>query len=405
MRVVSWKMASENQLNQRGWGVASIPFNRPHFSGGELTYAREAFVRGHVAGNGAFTQRAHAFFAARYGMAYCLLTQSCTAALEMAALLANIEPGDEVIIPSFTFVSTANPFVLRGAKIAFADSGRQHPNIEIDGLESLITTRTRAIVPVHYGGCACDMDRLQALASRHGLLVIEDAAQAIDAYHRFRPLGCLGQLAAFSFHETKNIISGEGGMLVVNEDRFRARAEIVWEKGTNRSAFSRGEIGKYGWVDVGSSFLPSEITAAFLCAQLENLDDIQRKRHTLWANYLVRLRPLEIAGRIQLPRIPAYAQHNAHIFFIVCASREERTGLIDWLQAREIEAVFHYQALHCSPYYHSRHDGRPIPEAERYSDCLLRLPLYFDLTVDDVDRVCDAIRAFYQRQMSSRTSL
>lgn len=377
---------------------SAIPFNRPFLTGRELEYAREAFARGHTAGNGEFTKRCHAFFASRYGMTGCLLTQSCTDALEMAALLANLAPGDEVIMPAFTFVSTANAFVLRGAKIVFADSGHSHPNLEIEGLESLITSRTRAIVPVHYGGCACDMDRLQALARLHNLLLIEDAAQAIDGYHRDRPLGGIGHLAAFSFHETKNVICGEGGMLVVNDPQLHARAEIIWEKGTNRSAFFRGEVDKYGWVDVGSSFLPSEITAAFLYAQLENLTAIQQKRRTLWDSYLTGLKQLGDAGRLQLPLIPKYARHNAHIFFVVCASSKERAALIDWLRQSGIEAVFHYQALHASRYYHGRHDGRRLPEAERYSDCLLRLPLYFDLSSQDIARICETVTAFYKRQ-------
>lgn len=378
--------------------MPSIPFNRPHLSGKELDYAREAFACGHTAGNGEFTKKCHAFFAARYGMNGCRLTQSCTDALEMAALLANIAPGDEVIMPSFTFVSTANAFVLRGANIVFADSGHSHPNLEIDGLESLITPRTRAIVPVHYGGCACEMDRLQALAGLHNLFLIEDAAQAIDGFYRERPLGAIGHLSAFSFHETKNVISGEGGMLVVNDPELHTRAEIIWEKGTNRSAFFRGEVDKYGWVDVGSSFLPSEITAAFLFAQLENLTTIQLRRCALWDSYQTGLKQLGDSGRLELPLIPDYASHNAHIFFVVCASRVERAALTNWLRESGIEAVFHYQALHASPYYRARHDGRLLREAERYSECLLRLPLYFGLSFEDVGRVCETVTAFYKRQ-------
>lgn len=381
--------------------MPTISFNRPHLSGRELEYAGEAFARGHTAGNGDFTKRCQTFFEERYNLAGCHLTHSCTGALEMAALLAEIEPGDEVIMPSFTFVSTANAFVLRGAKIVFADSRRDHPNLEVEDLDALVTPRTRVVVPVHYGGCACNMDQVQALANRHNLIVIEDAAQAIDSYYRDRPLGSIGAMAAFSFHETKNIICGEGGMLAVNDIRLRQRAEIIWEKGTNRSAFYRGEIDKYGWVDIGSSFLPSEITAAFLCAQLENLAAIQEKRRRLWDSYLAALQPLAAAGRVQVPVIPPYARHNSHLFFLVCASAGERTALLAWLRARGIEAVFHYQALHASAYYQRQSDGRPLPEADRYSECLLRLPLYFDLSIEDVAKVCEEVEAFYQRSRSN----
>lgn len=376
--------------------TAAIPFNRPYLSGKELQYAGEAFTHGHTAGNGEFTRRCHAFFSDRYSMNGCLLTQSCTAALEMASLLANIAPGDEVIMPAFTFVSTANAFVLRGARIVFADSRHDHPNIDADAIEGLITKRTRAIVPVHYGGCACDMGKLQELAYRYNLMLIEDAAQAVDSFYLEQPLGLFGNLAAFSFHETKNIICGEGGMLVVNDPGMRSRSEIIWEKGTNRSAFFRGEVDKYGWVDVGSSFLPSEITAAFLFAQLENLPKIQLKRRSHWDAYMKWLRPLADSGRLKVPLIPDYARHNGHIFHIVCDSLVQRTALLSWLGSQGVEAVFHYQSLHNSPYYSGLHDGRPLPESIRYSDCLLRLPMYVDLTVTEIERVCSAVIEFYR---------
>ena len=371
-----------------------IPFNRPYLSGRELAYAAEAFSLGHTAGNGVFTKRCHGFFADAYGMKNCLLTQSCTAALEMSALLVNIKPGDEVIMPSFTFVSTANAFVLRGAKIRFADSSAGHPNLDVSALEALVTKRTKAIVPVHYGGVACEMDEILVLAKSHGIHVIEDAAQAVDAFYRSRPLGTLGDLGTLSFHETKNIISGEGGMLVVNDPTLRDRAGIIWEKGTNRNAFFRGEVAKYEWVDVGSSYLPSELTASFLCAQLENLPAIQSRRSAHWNHYIQRLG--ELAGVVQLPAIPPYATHNSHIFYLVCRSLDERIALLRQLRDNNIEAVFHYQSLHKSKFFQGCHDERALPEADRYSDCLLRLPLYVDLTPEDVDRVCDVITAFYR---------
>jgi len=372
-----------------------IPFNRPHPVGNELTYLRQAYEHGHVSGNGPFTKQCHAWFAAQYGFTRTLLTQSCTDALEMSALLAGIRPGDEIIAPSFTFVSTVNPFVLRGAKVVFADSSPNHPNMAVDSLEALITPRTRAIVAVHYGGAACDPGRLAELARRHRLCLVEDAAQAIDASYQGHPLGSFGALAAFSFHETKNISSGEGGLLVINDPALRERAEIIWEKGTNRAAFYRGEVAKYGWVDVGSSFLPSDLTAAVLLAQLEQLRPIQDARLAVWARYEAQLHSLQAAGHLSLPVIPPGARHNAHLFFIVCRSLDERTALQRQLRAQGIETVFHYQSLHRSDFYRDLHDGRPLPQADRFSDCLLRLPLFHGLSLSEADEVCAAIRRFY----------
>src|SRR6266699_1659475 len=290
------------------------PFNRPYLTGKETEYIREAVVSGKISGDGIFTEKCHRFFKERFGFRKPLLTTSGTDALEMAAILVDIKPGDEVIAPSFGFVSTANAFVLRGATIRFSDSEDSNPNIDIAALESLISPKTKATVVIHYAGVACDMDYLKALAEEHNFFIIEDAAQAIDAYYKGIPLGSLGHLAAFSFHETKNVTSGEGGMLVVNDDRFAKRAEIVREKGTNRSAFFRGEVDKYGWLDIGSSFLPSDIIAAFLYAQLENLDRIQARRKTLWNLYYQELKPLEEKGYLRLPYLPPYATNNAHMF-------------------------------------------------------------------------------------------
>jgi dTDP-4-amino-4,6-dideoxygalactose transaminase len=372
-----------------------IPFNKPYLTGRETDYIKQAVASGKISGDGLFTKRCHQFFEQRYGFRRVLLTTSCTDALEMAAILADIKPGDEVIAPSYTFVSTVNAFVLRGARIVFTDSGPDNPNIDPGLIEPLLTPRTRCIVPVHYGGIACDMDRIMALADDRGLVVVEDAAQAIDACHRGRPLGTIGQLAAFSFHETKNLISGEGGMLAVNRDRYLQRAEIIREKGTNRSAFFRGEVDKYGWVDIGSSFLPSDIIAAFLYAQLENLDAIQRRRREIWDRYQRSLQGLVDRGAFTLPAIPDYATNNAHMFALVCRSLAERSDLIAWLKAREIMAVFHYLSLHRSPFYRERHDGRELPNADRYSDCLVRLPLFYELSDQQVDTIVDAVAGFY----------
>ena len=372
-----------------------IPFNKPFLTGHELAYIREAVESGKISGNGLFTQKCQQFFCARGGFRKTLLTTSCTDALEMAAILAEVGPGDEVIVPSFTFVSTALAFVRQGAKIAFADSQPHHPNLDLDRAEALITPRTKVLVVVHYAGVACDMDRAMALAHRHNLVVVEDAAQAIDATYQGRPLGGIGHLGCFSFHETKNVISGEGGALIVNADRFARRSEIIWEKGTNRAEFFRGEANKYGWVDVGSSFLPSEIVAAFLYAQLERLDAIQAKRRALWNAYAQGLAELAGQGRITLPGLPAYASNNAHMFYFVCASLEERSALIAHLKQHGILAVFHYLSLHKSPYYAPRHDGPELPHADRFSDCLLRLPMYYGLEIDQVERICNEVRAFY----------
>ncbi|MBC7641045.1 MAG: dTDP-4-amino-4,6-dideoxygalactose transaminase [Flavobacterium sp.] len=370
-----------------------IPFNKPYFSGNETKYIEEAVISGKISGNGVYTKKCQTFFEEKYGFKKCLLTTSCTDALEMAAILINIQPGDEVIMPSYTFVSTSNAFVLRGAKIVFADSRKDHPNIDENLIESLVTDKTKAIVPVHYAGVACNMDVIMDIANRYNLYVIEDAAQAIDSFYTgkngvIKALGSIGHLAAFSFHETKNIISGEGGMLAINDEQFCDRAEVIWEKGTNRSAFFRGDVDKYGWVDIGSSFLPSEIIAAFLWAQLENLEKIQEKRKAIWNNYYQKLNHWAIANNVMLPMIPDYATNNAHMFFLTCESLEQRTAVIQKLREANILAVFHYLSLHSSPYYSDKHDGRSLPETDKFSDCLIRLPLFFEL---DSNLVVDGI--------------
>lgn len=374
----------------------TIPFNKPYLTGKEVEYIHDAVGMGKISGNGSYTNCIHKFFFRKFGFRKCLLTTSCTDALEMAAILLDIQTGDEVIMPSFTFVSTANAFVLRGAKIVFADSMADHPNMDADTLESLITPKTKAIVPVHYAGVACDMDKIMALADKYGLFVVEDAAQAIDSYHLGadgikRPLGGIGHLAAFSFHETKNIISGEGGMLVVNDERFVQRAEIIWEKGTNRAAFWRGEVDKYGWVDIGSSYLPSEIIAAFLWAQLEQLDDIQSVRLKHWNCYYENLAEAESAGIVKRPKLLPWATNNAHMFYLVCNNLEERTALIDKLKLAGIHAVFHYLSLHGSPYYKDKHDGRVLQNSDYFSDVLVRLPMFYELDSDSISKVTDSI--------------
>jgi len=390
-----------------------IPFNKPYLTGKETQYIEEAVRSGKISGNGEFTKKCQQFFEQKYGFKKCLLTTSCTDALEMCAILANIQAGDEVIIPSYTFVSTALAFVRQGAKIVFADSGKNNPNIDVDKIEALITPRTKAIVPVHYAGVACDMAKIMTLAKKYNLLVIEDAAQAMDAFYKpsLTPLkgencpsplgrsggalGSIGHLAAFSFHETKNIISGEGGMLVINDERFLHRAEIIWEKGTNRAEFFRGEVNKYGWVDIGSSFLPSEIIAAFLYAQIEHLDEIQNRRRTFWELYYHSLKPLADKGSFQLPEIPDYATNNAHMFYLTCNSLEERTKLITKLKENGILAVFHYLSLHRSDFYRTKHDGRELPNCDRFADCLVRLPMFYELEEETIQEIVNLICSIY----------
>jgi len=363
----------------------------------ETEYIRQACATGKISGNGEFTHRCQQFFEKRYGFRKCLLTTSGTDALEMAAILTGVGPGDEVIVPSYTFVSTALAFIRCGAKVVFADSRADEPNLDATKLESLITPRTKVIVPVHYAGVACDMDAIMELAAKYDLLVVEDAAQAVDSFYsgqrsKVRALGSIGHLGCFSFHETKNIISGEGGMLTVNDERFVRRAEIIWEKGTNRAEFFRGEVNKYGWVDTGSSFLPTEIVSAFLWAQLEHLDEIQGERKRLWERYLRFFRDEGLESRgIRLPFVPEYATNNAHMFYLLFPDLARRSDFIAKMKARDVLTVFHYLPLHSSAYYGSRHDGRALPNCDRYADTLVRLPLYCDLGPDQ-DEVFAAIR-------------
>lgn len=373
-----------------------IPFNKPFLTGNETAYIHDAVYKYEkISGNGHYTKQCQLLLEEVGKFNKCLLTTSCTDALEMAAILAEIKPGDEVIIPSYTFVSSALAFVRQGAKIVFADSRKDHPNIDAELLESLITSRTRAVVPVHYAGLACDMDKIMGLSLKNNFQVIEDAAQSIDSYYKGQPLGGIGNFGCFSFHETKNVQCGEGGMIAINDANFAKRAEIIWEKGTNRAAFFRGEVDKYGWVDTGSSFLPSEVTAAFLYAQLENIQIIQKKRKSIWDTYFQLLSPIAKQGLFTFPVIPDYATNNAHMFYLVCNSLAERTKLIDALKKKGIMAVFHYQSLHNSKYYLEKHDGRELPNSERFTDCLVRLPLYYDLQINDVEMICEEIKGIF----------
>jgi len=369
-----------------------IDFNKPYLTGKEAHYMYQAIYSGKISGNGMFTQKCQNYFQERYGFRKCLLTTSCTDALEMCAILCDIQPGDEVIVPSYTFVSSALAFIRQGAKIVFADSMKDHPNIDVQLVESLVTSRTKVIIVVHYAGVACDMDRIMDIADRHGLLVIEDAAQAINSFYKDRALGSIGHFATFSFHETKNITSGEGGMLVVNDNRFVKRAEIIWEKGNNRVEFFRGEVNNYGWMDLGSSFLPTEIVSGFLWAQIESLDSIQARRKELWNEYFVLLKPLADKGWFKTPVIPEYATNNAHIFYLVCNSLQERTELISKLKKHGFIALYHYLSLHKSPYYNDKHDGRSLPMSELYSDQLVRLPMFYELTPENISNMVSIIK-------------
>lgn len=374
-----------------------ITFNKPFLTGKEVHYMYQAVYSMKLSGNGMFTKKCQEFFVERYGIKKCLLTTSGTDALEMCAMLCDLKDGDEVIVPSYTFVSTAIAFIREGASIIFADSMDNNPNLDVKKIESLITPRTKVIVPVHYAGVSCDMDAIMALAKKYNLIVVEDAAQAIESFYKDRPLGSIGHLGSISFHETKNITAGgEGGLLTINDDRFIKRAEIIWEKGTNRAEYFRGSVNKYGWVDIGSSFLPNEISAAFLWAQLENLDKIQEKRRNHWEQYYLGLQDLAIEGKIRLPQIPDYATNNGHMFYIICSNIQERSELITYLENNGICAPFHYLSLHKSEYYINTSELRPeLPNSDIYSDCLVRLPMFYELTTDQINYVVQKIINYY----------
>jgi dTDP-4-amino-4,6-dideoxygalactose transaminase len=373
---------------------AHIFFNRPFATGAESDHVQHVIASRRYSGDGVFTRNVQHFFEQKFGFGKSLLTPSCTAALEMASLLLNIQPGDEVIIPSYTFVSTANAFALRGAKIVFADSCSDHPNINPEEVAKLVSHKTKAIVVVHYGGSACDMNAILEIASGHDIPVVEDAAHCFSATHSGKFLGTFGNISTMSFHETKNVTCGEGGLICINDKSLYQRAEIIREKGTNRKAFERKETDRYSWVDLGSSYLMSEFSAAILSAQLERAVEVTRKRTMLCERYQANLLPLMNEGIIGLS--PGISD-NGHLFYITCKSLEERTALTKFLYENGIDAVFHYLSLHNSPFFQSCHDGRELANSDRFMFCLLRLPLYFDLELSDIDRVCQVIYKFYRR--------
>lgn len=376
-----------------------IPFNKPPLTGNEEKYVLESMRSAKISGDGEFTKRCHKWFEEKLQCKKALLTTSCTHALEMAAILLDIKEGDEVIMPSFTFVSTANAFVLRGAKIVFVDIRKDTMNIDETKIEAAITSKTKAIVPVHYAGVGCEMDTIMDIASRHNLFVVEDAAQGMMSSYRGRALGTIGHLGAFSFHETKNYTSaGEGGLLIINDAVFKERAEIIREKGTNRSLFFRGMVDKYSWVDIGSSYLPNDISAAFLWGQLEVADNINNNRLSTWQKYYDRLRELEKKGLIELPTIPTHCVQNAHMFYLKVKDLDERTALLDEFKKANIGAVFHYVPLHSAPagLKFGRFEGEDIYTTKE-SERLIRLPLYYGISDVEIDSVCSVIEKFFSR--------
>ena len=376
-----------------------IPFNRPYISGKELEYVSQAIGRGEIAADSRFSKGCVRIIQERFGIARALMMPSCTAGLEMAALLCDVKPGDEVILPSYTFVSTANAFVRCGATPVFVDIRPDTLNLDESLVEAAITPRTKVIVPVHYAGVACEMDPLMQIAKKHGLLVVEDAAQGVHAYYKDRALGSIGDLSAYSFHDTKNYVCGEGGALTINNPSLVERSEIIRDKGTNRQKFFRGEIDKYTWVDVGSSFLPPEIACAFLQAQLEQLDPILERRRQIHEGYAERLAPLEKAGLLRGPRVPEHCRQNYHMFYILLRDEKSREGLASFLRERGIQAVSHYVSLHLSPMgrRYGYVDGS-LPVTEDLSARLLRLPLFYTLTAAEQDEICQGITEFLQRQ-------
>ena len=380
--------------------MSGIPFNRPFIAGKELYYIAQAVTMGNIAGDGCYTKKCSELFEERFGIEKVLLTPSCTAALEMAAMLGNLGPGDEVILPSFTFVSTANAFVRLGAKPVFVDIRPDTLNIDENLVVSAITPRTKAIFPIHYAGVGCEMNRIMAVANGHKLLVVEDAAQGVNAFYEGRALGSIGQLGCYSFHETKNYICGEGGALCINDPALVERAEIIRDKGTNRQQFFRGAVDKYTWVDVGSSYVPSEICSAFLYGQLELLDAIAARRREIYEFYRSRFEPLEAEGLLRMPRLPENCTSNYHLFYILLPDMEARNALMDHLRANGIYAVFHYIPLHSSPMGQTfGYKEGDLPVTEDASGRLLRLPFYYDITEEQQTRVVEAVRTFCERNV------
>ncbi len=372
-----------------------IPFNRPLVLGTEETRLTEVARSGAMSANGKYTSACHATLK---DLSYCnpLLTTSCTAALDMAAVILNIGKGDEVIIPSYAFVTTANAFASRGAKILFADSLSDHPNINPEEIDRLVTGNTKAIVALHYGGAACNMDQIVQRAAKYGLKVIEDNAQGIGAYYQRNPLGSIGEMGAVSFHESKNVHCGEGGAIFINDSELASRAQMVWDMGTNKQAFKEGKVESYGWVDHGGSYYPSELNAAFLSAQLEGLEMVNKERIKLWNSYMQAFSPLEKNNLVALPNIPKYATHNGHIFYLTTRSKNERNSLIGWLRKAGISAAFHFQSLHGSAFFKQHYQGPELVNADKYSNNLVRLPLYYGLG-KDIEIVIESVLDFYNR--------
>jgi dTDP-4-amino-4,6-dideoxygalactose transaminase len=373
-----------------------IPFNKIYLSGQEAPFLQEVLLSGKLSADGPFSPRCRDYFEEQYHFENTFLTASCTAALEMMALLLDIQPGDEIIAPAYTFVSTINPFILRGAVIRFVDSRIDSPNMDVNLIRPLINAKTKAIIAMHYAGQACDMHALEALSKEFQIPLLEDAAHAIDAYYDNRPLGSFAAMSAFSFHASKNIVAGEGGLLVINDAQYLKRAQLIFEKGTNRTAFSKGEVPAYEWMDIGSSFAASELSAACLYAQLNSLTVIQSKRKALWQAYYSALSSLAEQQYFELPTLLNMAEHNAHLFFIVCKNKEARVQLSAYLKEKGIETAFHYQALNQSPFYKKHYPALHLPQAERYADCLLRLPLYPDLSMEELQYIVQEIQAFFK---------
>ena len=381
--------------------MSQIPFNEPFIAGKELFYIAQAVALGNIAGDGHFTTGCANLLEERYGIPKVLMMPSCTAALETAAMLCDLQPGDEVIMPSYTFVSTANAVARLGAKPVFVDVRPDTLNIDETLIQAAITDRTKAIFPVHYGGVGCEMDSIMKIASDHDLVVVEDAAQGVNAFYKERALGSIGHLATFSFHETKNYICGEGGALCINADRFLQQAEIIRDKGTNRQQFFRGEIDKYTWVDIGSSYVPSEITCAFLYGQLELLDEIAARRREIFEDYRRHLTPLEQAGVVKLPVVPNHCVTNYHLFYLLVKDRSVRDQLLSYLKSSGIHAVFHYVPLHSSPKGRELGCDVPLPVTDDVAGRLIRLPLYHGLTADKRAKVVDAVKSFFEEDCSS----
>ncbi|MFM1876384.1 MAG: hypothetical protein RL266_2121 [Bacteroidota bacterium] len=373
-----------------------IPFNQPLVLGTEQTLISKVFDAGRFAGNGEYGKYCQQKLEERFKFKKCLLTTSCTSALEFSALILDIGVGDEVIVPSYAFVTTANAFANRGARIVFADSREDHPSMDEKKVESLINSKTKAIVALNYGGVSCEMEALKAIAEKHSVYLIEDNAQGIGSYYKELPLGGIGNLGALSFHDTKNIHCGEGGAILVNDDALLERSEVVWDMGTNRKEFKDGKVNSYGWVDLGSSFYPSELNSGFLLAQLEQLEEVNTKRLGLWNNYYEAFRELEENGSVERPKVPAYAKHNGHTFYLITRSKDERDKLISFLAAKGIQATFHFQSLHRSVYYSGKYSGENLPNSDRFSDCLVRLPLYQNM--ENVQfRITQKVLEFYGR--------